>query len=358
MKLTIRCGIVQLTKRKKELLDAEYNNLQLLLKGNNDVKLYSANRQQALRYYKTKKMRNYPLSIRNDLTNIQKTKSFYFVKIPVYDPAKKRGNAIKVPFKPHRELPKEYELCESKLIKRNGQYILNLTIEIQTIMRNSFDNVLAVDVGEHIPATTVLLQSDNVMSPMFLGKEVRGIRRHYAYLRKRLQERGLEKVVKRIADREQRKINDILHKVSRNIVDSANANNSIIVLGDLKGIRDSAQKKGRRMRRIVNAMPFYKLRNMIEYKAQLLGIPVISGSEYMTSRTCHKCGLEGKRTTQGRFVCKVCGEYNADLNGAINIGKRILSYMDTIGAVCGFALNSDAVLSRTNAEKPIGFSHG
>jgi len=59
-----------------------------------------------------------------------------------------------------------------------------------------------------------------------------------------------------------------------------------------------------------------------------------------------------------RFVCGVCGEYNADLNGAINIGKRILSYMDTIGAVCGFALNSDAVLSGTDAEKPIGFSHG
>ena len=74
---------------------------------------------------------------------------------------------------------------------------------------------------------------------------------------------------------------------------------------------------------------------MIEYKAMLKGIPVITTSEAYTSKTCHVCGCEGQRKTQGLFVCPHCGEYNADLNGAINIAKKFernLGYMPLFGA--------------------------
>lgn len=332
MRLTIKCGVVNLTKKKRELLDAEYNNLQIVLKGG-EAPLYSANRQQAFRYYRKIKMREYPLSIRNDLLDIRKTKTFTFVKIPVHGI---RGG-LKLPIKPHREIP-DGKLCESKLIRRTGKYILNLTIEIESKFKNSFSSILAIDVGERTPATAVLLRDETVMKTMFLGREVRGIRRHYAWLRKRLQEKKLNSVVKRIGNTEQRKVNDVLHKVSKTLVDFAEQNDACIVLGNLKGIRKQ-KSKGRRLNRIINSMPFHKLRNMIEYKAELKGIPVVSESEYETSKHCHVCGLEGKRKTQGQFNCPLCGEYNADLNGAINIGKRFLPYMDGNGATCGLALN-------------------
>ncbi|MCQ5374461.1 MAG: transposase [Candidatus Methanomethylicia archaeon] len=29
------------------------------------------------------------------------------------------------------------------------------------------------------------------------------------------------------------------------------------------------------------------------------------------------------RKSQGLFICPHCGEYNADLNGAINIAKKV-----------------------------------
>jgi transposase len=67
----------------------------------------------------------------------------------------------------------------------------------------------------------------------------------------------------------------------------------------------------------------------------LVGIPVITTSEAYTSKTCHICGCEGARKTQGLFICSHCGEYNADLNGAINIAKkfeRSLGYMPLDGA--------------------------
>jgi hypothetical protein len=101
MRLTVQSGIVKLTRRKREALDREYDNLQKFLRGDSTVSLYSANKQQALRYYERLKLKEYPLSLRNDLINLKKAKAFWFLKIPVHGA---RGG-IKVPLKPCREFP-------------------------------------------------------------------------------------------------------------------------------------------------------------------------------------------------------------------------------------------------------------
>jgi hypothetical protein len=57
-------------------------------------------------------------------------------------------------------------------------------------------------------------------------------------------------------------------------------------------------------------------------------------SRLIYCKICHICGCEGDRRTQGLFVCTHCGEYNADINGAINIAKkfeRSLGYMPLDG---------------------------
>ncbi len=47
--------------------------------------------------------------------------------------------------------------------------------------------------------------------------------------------------------------------------------------------------------------------------------------EQWTSIMCHKCGHKGIRPKQNLFICTTCGnKINADLNGAINIGKRLI----------------------------------
>ena len=334
MRLTIQCGVVRLTKFKQTIMDREYNAVQDVIQLNNNdldwlvdnVNLYSANKQNALRYG--------AFSLRNDLINIKKAKSFWFLKIRVYGV---RGG-INIPIKPHREFPDNFKICESKLVKRNDKYITMITIEFDTPKLRRCSSVLAVDLGERTTATAVLLQDRNVMKVKFMGKNIRGTRRHYAWLRKRLQERGLNKHVVRIGSKEEHCVSNILHNISKEIVSLADSTDSCIVLGNLKGIRKSA--KGRRFNRIVNNMPFYKLTQMIKYKAEAFGIPVIEVDEVNTSKTCHICGEIGKRKTQGLFVCKSCGEYNADINGAINIYKRLASYMLVSGVSCEQALNN------------------
>ncbi|MEM4149906.1 MAG: hypothetical protein QXO39_01500, partial [Conexivisphaerales archaeon] len=66
------------------MLDREYFNLQKFLRGDKTVSLYSENKQQALRYYQRVKHKEYPLSLRNDLINLRRAKTFWFLKIPVY----------------------------------------------------------------------------------------------------------------------------------------------------------------------------------------------------------------------------------------------------------------------------------
>jgi IS605 OrfB family transposase len=341
--LTIQCGIVALTKRKQQFLNAEYDNLQHFLQTKEDLGLHSANKQQTQRFYKVVKAgKEYPISVRRDLLKIKRVGnkvSEYWAKIPV-----KGTRRLWVAIKPHRAFPENFKICESKLYRRNGRFYLNVVVKGEVALNTSFRKVLAVDLGEKTIATTVLLCNGQISHPHFYGKNVRGIRRHYAWLRKRLGERKALKTIRKVGHTEKRKVNAVLHKISKAIVEEAQRENAVIVIGNPCGIRQRARGKGKRFNRIVSNMPFHRLSMMIEYKAIQQGILVVSTSEAYTSRNCHVCGCDGERKSQGLFVCRHCGEYNADLNGAINIGKKFerdLGYMPLSGVACEPALNSN-----------------
>lgn len=179
------------------------------------------------------------MSIRNDLLKIKRvgnSVSEYWTKIP-----NKNTRQLWVAIKPHKPFPQVFKICESKLYRRNGRFYLNVTIKKEVNQIEAFSKILAVDFGEKTIATTVLLCNGKFSNPRFYGRNVRGIRRHYAWLRKRLGNKKLLKNIRRIKDTEKRKVRDILHKISRNIVDEAKRENAIIIIGDLKGIRNSAR---------------------------------------------------------------------------------------------------------------------
>jgi len=311
------------TKTKFELLNQEYEKLNFFLKTGIDLGLYSANKQQALRFFKKiKQEKEYPLSVRNDLIRISENKRF--VKIPVKD----RRKGLWLPVKGYEEIPFGCKVRESKIKKRNDYFILLLTVQ-KEIKIKSCSNILAVDLGEKVIATTVLSLNQR---PTFYGREIRGIRTHYSWLRKRLGEKKLLRKIKQLRNKEKRVVDYHLHKIAKNIVVLAVNSSASIVLGDLKGIRKSA--KGKRMNRIVSNMPFYKLTKYIEYKASWLGIKVIKINERGTSHTCSRCGSEGKRPYQGLFICPNCGyKVNADYNGCKNIMKRGLETISSSDGV-------------------------
>jgi putative transposase len=236
--------------------------------------------------------------------------------------------------KQHARLLGETRVGDSRLLRSRKDFFVHLVIEkkVPDPIIPSHGVVLAVDLGERVLAASVALADGSMVNPGFHGREVRGIRRHHAWLRRRLGERKLLRVIRRVGDTENRKVGDMLHKIARTIVDMAReVGAGLIVLGDLTGIR-KRRGRGRRFNRIVDTMPFRRLSSLIEYKAAWLGIPVLRVREDYTSRECHLCHEWGRRPSQGLFLCQNCGQYNADLNGAVGIGKRALAYMAIAGA--------------------------
>jgi transposase len=59
--------------------------------------------------------------------------------------------------------------------------------------------------------------------------------------------------------------------------------------------------------------------------------------EDWTSQTCREFNQRGMRR-KGLFVCKTCGEENADRNAAFNIAYRALGYISKVGVTANIPI--------------------
>jgi putative transposase len=126
-------------------------------------------------------------------------------------------------------------------------------------------------------------------------------------------------------------VKDYLHKTAQLIVGYCLKNKiGNICLGELKNIKQNIRMGRRNNQNFVN-IPIRTLRQMISYKAQLVGIKVHEVDESYTSK-CSSLDLEpiqkhknyvGKRIKRGLFKGS---NYllNADVNGALNILRKVV----------------------------------
>lgn len=157
-----------------------------------------------------------------------------------------------------------------------------------------------------------------------LGKKVAHVRNKYKKQRKKLQKLGKEKLVRRLNAREARIVRDLNHKISREVVEYAVKNKAGLVFEDLSGIREKKkrQNKIKGFKGAMNRWSFYQLMLFIEYKARLLGVPVVKIDPHYTSQQCSRCGLLGNRNAK-KFECPHCGHVeDADVNAAFVIALR------------------------------------
>jgi len=325
---TIKCKLIGLTLRKRELLNREYDSFQHWLETGEDGGVYSAYKQDAKWLYrKAKRMKGIP--IRKDLIDIQRrdTKiAEYWARIRV----KGVRGGVKVALAHQPFNFDEWKVCESLLIRKDGDFYLYVTVKKDVELRKEYASIIAIDIGARWVAVSVARHRSK---PKFYGKRVRELRGKYFWLRRKLGREKKLRAIKKIGHKERRLVNDELHKIAKDIVEEAERHNAIIAIGDLKGIRN--KKRGRKANRKVNSMPSHKLKEYIRYKALERGILVVEVPEFNTSKQCSRCGsMNTERSSQGVFICKDCGyQVNADVNGAKNILKRAVGYMLTVGAV-------------------------
>ena len=227
----------------------------------------------------------------------------------------------------------EYKLSQSSLeFDRNNNLILNLTMDISFKQEDNLikDSVLGVDLGVKYPAYVCL--NDDTYKREHIGEALELIkqREQYQARRRRTQQqlknvkggKGRHKKLKnldRLSDCERNFAKTYNHMISKRIVEFAKKHKCEYIHLE-KLTKDGFDNT------ILRNWSYYELQQMIEYKADRLGIKVRYVNPSFTSQTCSRCGNIDKenRQTQETFVCTKCGfKLNADHNAAINIARSI-----------------------------------
>ncbi|MBA7579101.1 hypothetical protein ES708_20968 [subsurface metagenome] len=128
--------------------------------------------------------------------------------------------------------------------------------------------------------------------------------------------------------------NEFAKKLVKYILSLSKKYDLYVVIGYPYHIRNQHRRgnKHPRHRKRVHRWNYRRIIALIKYKLALKGFQahrVLAISESWTSKTCSKCGTYNTlRSHQSSFVCLQCGyKLNADLNGAKNISKRLISYV-------------------------------
>ncbi|TSD13537.1 transposase [Haloglomus irregulare] len=227
------------------------------------------------------------------------------------------------------------EMGECRLLERDGKWYLHVTATRDVEARSvSTDRTpVGVDIGDAALATVCHRDERGTPTAPDIysddASQVRHLRKTYFTATRRLQRRDSERIAETYGDSLWDRIDHILHRVSRNVVERVQQVDSpVLVLENLQYIRENMEY-GAFMNRRLHGWAFAKLHAQIQYKAEEAGIPVETVNPRNTSKECHVCGEKGARPEQARFRCTndECwvGEYQADVNAAINIADRYRS---------------------------------
>lgn len=225
------------------------------------------------------------------------------------------GGRIKIPFVCHNRNYLPYIKGEADLVYKKGKFYVFQTVDVPDADIMDIEEFIGVDFG--LVSIATLSNGKE-----FNSKKLQDYREKRQKVRSSVQSkrtRGSKKLLKRLSGRERTTASIINHTISKQIVAIAKDENKGISLEDLKGIRFSSLKKGKKFRTRVGKWSFNQLRQYISYKAILSGIPVVLVNPRYTSKTCSNCHHIGNR--KGKvFECNNCGnDMDADINASINI---------------------------------------
>jgi len=127
------------------------------------------------------------------------------------------------------------------------------------------------------------------------------------------------KIFQKYGIKQQRKTKQIIHAISKKLVNQKKQ----LIIEDLKGIRKMYRKgngQGKKYRSRLNGWPFYEFRRQLEYKSKWYnGISVMVSKPNKTSSKCSICGAK-TIPEEGRQIRCPCGhKEDRDINAARNI---------------------------------------
>ena len=214
------------------------------------------------------------------------------------------------------------------------EVIYNVEIPDEVIPDNG--RYMSIDLGIDNLATITYNFGE---SPVIInGKGLKSINQYYnkylAYYQSIAKiHNGLHRTnrIDRLTSKRHHKISDGIHKISRYIVNEAIRHNvCVIVIGYNKEWKQSSEMSKKVNQKFIQ-MPFNQLIQRIEYKAQEVGIKVILTEESYTSGTsfldqetpAKEFYNKHRRIHRGLFKSNIGGLINSDVNGSLQIMKKV-----------------------------------
>jgi putative transposase len=211
-----------------------------------------------------------------------------------------------------------------------GRWELHLVCEKEIPVEDApGDNRAGIDLGL---SNYLAIDYEDGASELYPGNVLKEDK-HY-FTREEYQtegENGPSKRARKARQKLSRRKDHVLHTLSKHIVERCVEEGvKKIAVGDLNDIREDENGDSRNWgasgNKKLHGWEFDRFTNLLEYKAEEHGILVDRVDEENTSKTCSCCGQirDSNRVERGLYVCSSCETtINADVNGAVNIRRRI-----------------------------------
>lgn len=238
--------------------------------------------------------------------------------------------------------PDSLSICFSKQVEEIASVTaIGIDRNLTNLTVGNFKNVIQYNV------TKAVQIADNNRSVMH------ALRRNDVRVRKQL--------AMKHGRRRKARVNQLLHKVSKTIIQQAKEQKAAIVFEDIKRIRGlylRGNYQNRNYRAKMNSWPYYELERQVKYKAAWEGIPVIQLSKAETRGTSQLCPRCGKRTQvaarddvqhRRQLWCEQCQRWqDRDVIAAMNLSlKGLLRFGSPQGAA------DEAMVQELGSKEPV-----
>lgn len=239
-----------------------------------------------------------------------------------------------------------------KIVPKGVGYVINLVyykeVKIDNLrLEKSKDRIMGIDLGVN---NTVAIVDNIGDTPIIIkGGIIKTINQFYNKIRSEIQSiydrqpimcllknkkeicKKTGSAIDKVTNNRNKKIQDIIHKISRYIINHCIENNIGTIVIGLNLFWKQKVNLGKRNNQNFVQIPFSKLIKMIKYKSEEVGINIITDSEEYTSKCSfldgesmeHHDKYIGKRIKRGLFRSGKGILINADVNAAYNMIRKV-----------------------------------
>jgi putative transposase len=235
---------------------------------------------------------------------------------------------------------KHTRVDQVRIVPRQGYYVIEVVYEQEEIQTNGDRSlVAAVDIGVN---NLVALTSNKMgfVPRLVNGRPLKSTNQYYnkrkAELQSKLKDTGFTTRMERMTRKRTRRIDHYLHTASRRIIDLlVEEGIGTLVIGKNPNWKQECEMRKANKQHFVQ-LPHARFVNMLTYKAQLVGITVVTREESYTSKASFLDAdplptygqveedpvFSGRRVKRGLYKAKNGRKLNADVNGSYNIGRK------------------------------------